>query len=66
MGACPTADGGWVGVWRASPYVVVVVVLCVVAGRWQLDRHEQRVERNDALTTAAAGGSTPQDTSVRH
>ncbi|HEU4490916.1 MAG TPA: SURF1 family protein [Jiangellales bacterium] len=38
-----------------------VVVLCVVAGRWQLDRHEQRVERNAALTTAAAATPVPVD-----
>lgn len=41
--------------------ILAVVMLCVVAGRWQLDRHEQRVERNDALTTAAAAAPVPVD-----
>jgi cytochrome oxidase assembly protein ShyY1 len=41
--------------------IAVVVALCVLAGRWQLDRYEQRVERNDAVTQAAAGAPVPVD-----
>lgn len=36
--------------------IALVVALCVLAGRWQLDRYEQRVERNDAVAQAASTG----------
>lgn len=45
-------------------FATVMAVACVLLGLWQLDRYEQRAERNDAVSTALRADPVPLDSLV--
>ena len=45
-------------------FATVMAIGCVLLGLWQLDRYEQRAERNDAVREALAADPVPLETLV--
>ena len=45
-------------------FATVMAIGCVLLGLWQLDRHEQRGERNDTVRTALSAEPVPLETLV--